>query len=109
MYEYIDFLEGDYKKGDMYQRKVYITEKTISISNEDEYSGIDSLLTKKGQPPKIYALYKGDKFLDIGTLREMSQKYNIKLETLRWLSTGANIRRLKKAGQQDGYVVIKCE
>lgn len=108
MYEYIDFFEGNYQKGDMNQRKVYITEKTISISNEDEYSGIDSLLTK-GRPPKIYALYKGDKFIDIGTLKEMSDRYSIKLETLRWLSTGINTKRLIKAGKQDGYIVVRLD
>lgn len=31
---------------------------------------------------KEYALYKGDKLLDIGTLKELSDKFKVKTRTL---------------------------
>ena len=46
----------------------------------------------------VYALYKGDKFLDIGTLQQLSEKHNMKLSTLRFLLSPANRRRRKGNG-----------
>lgn len=46
----------------------------------------------------VYALYKGDEFLDIGTLKQLSEKHNMKLSTLRFLSSPANRRRRKGNG-----------
>ena len=33
-----------------------------------------------------YALYKGDKFIDLGTIDYLAKKYNKKKETLKYLS-----------------------
>lgn len=96
MYEYIDFFEGNYQKGDMNQRKVY-HQKAISLSNEDEYAGIDGLLTK-GRPSKVYALYKGDKFLDLGTTKELAIKYNMSVKSILWYHTATARKRDKGNG-----------
>lgn len=43
---------------------------------------------------KIFALYKGDDFLDIGTAKELAKKRNVTPEFIRYLSTPANKRRI---------------
>lgn len=44
----------------------------------------------------VYALYKGDTFLDIGTAQELAGKFNVKKETIRFLASKANYKRLEK-------------
>lgn len=41
----------------------------------------------------LYALYRGDKFIDVGTSAELCKKYNWSLNTFRWFA-GSN--RYKK-------------
>ena len=52
-----------------------------------------------------YALYKGDEFIDLGTIKYLSKKYNLAEKTLRYyaMPTGR-----KRAGK-NGYIVIKIE
>lgn len=45
---------------------------------------------------QVYALYKGDKFLDIGTSKELSEKYNIKRKTIQFYSTPSYKKRMKE-------------
>ena len=47
-----------------------------------------------------YALYKGDEFLDLGTI-----KYHIAEKTLRYYGMPTGIKRAGK----NGYIVIKIE
>jgi hypothetical protein len=42
---------------------------------------------------KEYAVYKGDEFIALGTLEELSKLLNVKMESLRWLSTPSAIKR----------------
>lgn len=43
---------------------------------------------------RIFALYKGDILLDIGTAKEIAIKRNVKPQFIRYLSTPANQRRI---------------
>lgn len=43
--------------------------------------------------PKIYALYKGDELLEIGTKKELAEKFGVKTETIGYYSTTAYQRR----------------
>lgn len=43
---------------------------------------------------KIFALYKGEEFIDIGTAKELANKRNVNPEFIRYLSTPANKRRI---------------
>ena len=52
-----------------------------------------------------YALYKGDKFLDLGTIKYLSKKYHIEEKTLRYYGMPTGINRAGK----NGYIVIKIE
>lgn len=52
----------------------------------------------------IYAVYKGDEFLDLGTAKELSKKFNVKEKTIHYWSTPTNRKRNK-----NGMIVIKVE
>lgn len=43
---------------------------------------------------KIFALYKGEEFIGIGTAKELAVKRNVKPGFIRYLSTPANKRRI---------------
>lgn len=42
---------------------------------------------------KEYALYKGDKLLDIGTLKFLSEKFKVKIKTLLFYQTPTQKKR----------------
>ena len=43
----------------------------------------------------IYAIYKGDEFIDVGTSSELSERMNIKKQTLLFLATPTSRKRNK--------------
>lgn len=44
---------------------------------------------------KEYAMYRGDKFIDIGTARELATKYNTTVKYIHWLA-GSSVARERK-------------
>ena len=56
-----------------------------------------------------YALYKGDNFLDIGTIKELSKRYDISVKTLRWYSTPCYKNKIKNKKNIKSYVVVRIE
>lgn len=56
-----------------------------------------------------YALYKGDNFLDIGTIKELSERYDISVKTLRWYSTPCYKNKIKNKKNIKSYVVVRIE
>ena len=84
-------------KSDLISTEMYKIAKNNGISRQAIYervkNGMDPLVAAKTPPMKIpfeisgmqeYAMYKGDELLSIGTLREISQELNIKMNTLRF-------------------------
>lgn len=55
--------------------------------------------------PTDYALYRGDEFIDLGTIKEMSKRLHMAEKTLRFYSSPAHFNRIKN----EGYMVIKIE
>ena len=45
--------------------------------------------------PKTYAIYKGDTFVDLGTVAYLSKKYGISEETIRFYASPVYRRRLE--------------
>lgn len=45
------------------------------------------------KPLTIYALYRGDTFIDVGTARELAARHNVKENTIRYMAT-AQYKRL---------------
>lgn len=54
---------------------------------------------------KDYAIYKGDKFIDLGSVRYLAKKMNVKEETIKFYSTPTY---QKRTGGR-GYVVIRIK
>ena len=46
---------------------------------------------------KIYALYRGEKFLGIGTKKELDELLNVKVETISFYGTPAHKKRTNQA------------
>ena len=40
-----------------------------------------------------YALWRGDRCIDIGTAKQLAERHNIKPKTVYWLASPANKRR----------------
>ena len=60
---------------------------------------------------KYFALYKGDTFIDLGTAKELSKKYKVKPETIRYLSTPANLKRImdRKNPKFNALITVKID
>lgn len=55
-----------------------------------------------------YALYDGDKFIDIGTVGQLSKKYGIAKKSIKWWATKANKKR-NKSGKRTVAVKLTDE
>lgn len=53
---------------------------------------------------KEYALYKGDKFIDIGTKEYLAKLLNVRKETIEFYASPTKLKRAK-----NGYVVIRID
>lgn len=60
---------------------------------------------------KEYALYKGDKFIDIGTAKELSKLINVKPRTIQFYATPTQIKRYEniKDKYNKSYICIKLD
>ena len=56
---------------------------------------------------KEYALYKGDDFIDLGTIEELSRRLNIKKDTLYFYKSGVYKRR--HIGGKNARILIEIE
>lgn len=54
---------------------------------------------------KIYALYKGDKFIDIGTAKELSKLMDIKIETFWFYMSKHWLER----SNYESWVIVEIE
>ena len=54
---------------------------------------------------KVDAIYKGDKFIDLGTMDELANKLNVKKRTIQFYAAPTYAKRNHK----NNYVVIKVE
>lgn len=57
--------------------------------------------------PKVYAVYKGDKFIDVGTIKELAKRLMKKESSLLFMSMPAYKRRHKD--NNNAMEVIKIE
>lgn len=64
---------------------------------------------KRGVNEMEYAIYKGDKFIDLGTKEYLAKKLGVKEETIYFYSTPTYKKRSKNNKDNDRMVVIKIE
>lgn len=57
--------------------------------------------------PKVYAVYKGDTFIDVGTIKELAKRLMKKETSLLFMSTPAYKRRHKE--NSNAIELIKLE
>lgn len=55
---------------------------------------------------KIYAMYKGEECLGIGTLEELAKELNVKYETMYFYTTPTYKKRIKKSKKRRELVRI---
>lgn len=56
---------------------------------------------------KEYALYKGDKFIDIGTKEYLAKKLNVRKETIEFYASSTYLRRRKN--KDNCYVIVRLD
>jgi len=59
----------------------------------------------KNRTSKCYAIYKGDKFLDLGTIQELAKRQKVSAETIRFYSSQAC--RKRAAANANRLIVIR--
>lgn len=57
---------------------------------------------------KIYALYRGDTFIDLGTKKYLAELMNVSIGTITYWGTPTNKKRMKKNNSK-GIIVIPLE
>ena len=64
---------------------------------------------KRGRKPDegVYALYKGDEFLDLGTLEELAIRFNMKRKSMQWLKTPSAQNRVSSYDER--HILIKVD
>lgn len=55
----------------------------------------------------IYAVYKGDEFIDLGTKKELAKKLNLKPSSVHFLSTPTYRKRIKDIS--NSLIVIRID
>lgn len=61
----------------------------------------------KHKKVKEYAMYKGDEFIDVGTIRELAEKHNAKASTLQWYAGSNRYKSLNH--YKGGYTIVAIE
>lgn len=55
----------------------------------------------------VFALYKGDTFIDIGTAKELAKKMNVQPKFIKYLSTPANLKRIEERKKYNSLITVK--
>lgn len=55
---------------------------------------------------KVYAMYKGEECLGIGTLKELAEQFKVNLKTIKFYLTPTYKKRLKKGKNRRKLVYI---
>lgn len=54
---------------------------------------------------KIYALYRGDEFLEMGTAEFLAKFLGVQLRTIYFLASPVNLRRIEKRGESKNALI----
>ena len=61
---------------------------------------------KPSKPESEYALYRGDEFVDIGSIGYLSEAYGVPKKTLSWLASPSIRARMEKR-KATGWVALR--
>lgn len=62
----------------------------------------------RGRKQDVFALYKGDKFIDIGTARELAALIGVVPHTIKFYASPVWLARFEKSGAV-GYITLKLD
>lgn len=62
-------------------------------------------LQEKRRNKMIYALYKGDNFIDMGTADELANKLDVRSKTIKYLASPANLRRIENRNNSKNAMI----
>lgn len=65
-------------------------------------------MMKKKSNEKVYALYHGDKFIDLGTKKELAERNGVTKDTINFYRSSTYKKR-RKYNFDNSYVVIEVE
>ena len=57
----------------------------------------------------MYALYKGEELLCMGTIYQIAKEQNIAIKTVYFYGSKANKRRIEKRNSKNSKILIKIE
>lgn len=57
----------------------------------------------------MYALYKGEEFLCMGTIYQIAKEQNVGIGTIKYYKTNAYKRKLDKRNSKNARILIKIE
>lgn len=63
----------------------------------------------KVKKEKVYAVYKGDMFIDLGTKEYLAKKLNINPKTILFYTRPTYLKRVQQRGTKKPIIVIKIE
>ena len=55
---------------------------------------------------KEYALYKGDTFIDLGTIKELAKKLGVNERTVQYYVTPSHLKRCQKHDENGNYLIV---
>lgn len=53
-----------------------------------------------------YAIYKGDTFIDIGTKKELAEKFNVNEDTITFWHSPSNLKRINSRKTYSGGMIV---
>lgn len=57
----------------------------------------------------IYALYKGDEILGVGTIYELASMFNVQLRTIQYYRTEAYKKKLAKRKTKSANILVEID
>lgn len=91
--------------------KAYIKKLNEALSAKHKPLMIPFKPTKRpenGGTRTEYALYYGDRFLDLGDKYYLGEKYRMRPEYVYWLSTPSGLKQFEKSGEK-AFIAVKLE
>lgn len=54
---------------------------------------------------KLYAIYRGDEFIDLGTLEELAERRHVRVDSIRFLASPSNFKKGNIEKRLAAYVI----
>ncbi len=62
-------------------------------------------LQRKHRSRMVYALYKGDNFVDMGTAEDLAKAMNVKPKFIKYLASPANLKKIENRNNSKNAMI----